>query len=213
MSETIGKAIAAALVKFQGLVEAIPKTADNPFFKSKYADLAGIWTSIQPTLKACYLGVSNTGSTNGKTVTVRTVVVHGASGETISSEISADAKDASPQAIGSAITYLRRYGISMALGLVTEDDDGEAATEHPKARSQQQVAGEPTKKLGLTPEEEKKRALWELLQAAVNGDPDKQNTVKLMIANEKPGETRFSALTASQCQHVVDECMKVFAKV
>ena len=40
-SESI-KELATALCKFQGSVEKIKKTATNPFFKSKYANLADI---------------------------------------------------------------------------------------------------------------------------------------------------------------------------
>ena len=39
------------------------------------------------------------------------------------------AKDASPQAIGSCITYLRRYSLSAVVGIASEiDDDGNSAT-------------------------------------------------------------------------------------
>jgi hypothetical protein len=43
------------------------------------------------------------------------------------------AKDASPQAIGSCITYARRYGLSSVVGIASEiDDDGNAATHSEK---------------------------------------------------------------------------------
>ena len=37
------------------------------------------------------------------------------------------AKDASPQVVGSCVTYLRRYGLQAMVGIAPEDDDGNAA--------------------------------------------------------------------------------------
>jgi hypothetical protein len=70
----------------------------------------------------------------GKEVTVTTVLLH-ASGARMSSPLTCDAKDASVQSVGSAISYLRRYGLISIAGQagddieedVVDDDDGEAA--------------------------------------------------------------------------------------
>ena len=64
--------------------------------------------------------------TNDARVTVRTRLIH-TSGQWIESATSATAKDVDPQAVGSVITYLRRYSLSSMLAIATEDDDGEAA--------------------------------------------------------------------------------------
>jgi len=48
-SESI-KELAAALVAAQAEMPVVPKEADNPYFKSKYADLASIVKMIQPVL-------------------------------------------------------------------------------------------------------------------------------------------------------------------
>ena len=42
--------LAAALVAAQGEFAAVPKTADNPFFKSKYAPLSTVVEVTQPIL-------------------------------------------------------------------------------------------------------------------------------------------------------------------
>lgn len=55
-----------------------------------------------------------------------TTLLH-TSGQYISSRLVLYSKDNSPQAIGSAITYARRYSLAAIVGVVTEDDDGEAA--------------------------------------------------------------------------------------
>lgn len=72
-------------------------------------------------------------------VTVTTLVAH-KSGQWISSEIAMVAADTSPQTIGSAITYGRRYGFSAMVGIVSEeDDDGKAASE--KRAKQNDIGG------------------------------------------------------------------------
>lgn len=46
-----------------------------------------------------------------------------------------------PQQLGSKVTYLRRYSLSMAFGIAAEDDDGAAAS----ARPQRQSSAAPSK--------------------------------------------------------------------
>ena len=48
-SATIGKLV-MALAKAQGQIKAAPKDSDNPFFKSKYADLASVWEACREPL-------------------------------------------------------------------------------------------------------------------------------------------------------------------
>ena len=60
-------------------------------------------------------------------VSVETVLVHAASGESVSCTSSCTANAGDAQAVGSAQTYMRRYGLMSLLGLAPEDDDGQAA--------------------------------------------------------------------------------------
>lgn len=120
--------LAAALAKAQGAIPNPKKDTENPFFKSKYADLAAVWDAARPHLSANGLSFIQMPSAEGNKVTVTGKLLH-ASGEWIESSISGLAKDASPQAIGSCITYLRRYQLSAMLGIAAEaDDDGNAAS-------------------------------------------------------------------------------------
>jgi threonine dehydrogenase-like Zn-dependent dehydrogenase len=68
-------------------------------------------------------------SVDGQTVSVCIVIGHDGGGE-LSSILSAQARDGSPQAVGSCITYLRRYGLMALAGVPAEDDDAESATNH-----------------------------------------------------------------------------------
>ena len=123
-SESI-KNIAGALVKFQASVSKVAKEANNPFFKSKYASLANILDTIQKPLSECGLAISQFPDGNALT----TIILHADSGEWMeSSYVMPVAKQNDPQAMGSAITYARRYALGSILNLnIDDDDDGEKA--------------------------------------------------------------------------------------
>lgn len=120
--------LASALSKAQGIIVPASKSADNPFFRSKYADLAAVWEVARDPLYKHGLAVTQLPSAEGNVVTVETILTH-SSGQYISSKLTMTAKDAGPQAIGSCITYIRRYSLSAVVGIASEiDDDGNAAT-------------------------------------------------------------------------------------
>jgi hypothetical protein len=145
-SESI-KNIAGALVTFQASVSKVSKEANNPFFKSKYASLANILDTIQKPLSECGLAITQFPDGNALT----TLIVHAESGEWMeSSYVMPVAKQNDPQAMGSAMTYARRYALGSILNLnIDDDDDGEKAM----GRQEQMVRA----KRPLTP----KDANWE----------------------------------------------------
>jgi hypothetical protein len=130
-SETIG-ALAAALSKAQADITGALKDSSNPFFKSKYADLASCWDACRKQLAANNLAVIQTVYVHwDKDESVLATTLAHSSGEWIRSELPIRAKDASPQAQGSAITYARRYALAAIVGLAQIDDDAEAAQGRP----------------------------------------------------------------------------------
>lgn len=124
-SESIG-ALAAALSKAQADITGALKDSANPFFKSKYADLASCWDACRKQLAANNLAVIQTTEWNPNGIMLLTTLVH-ESGQWIRGELPIRAKDDSPQAQGSAITYARRYALAAIVGLAQIDDDAEAA--------------------------------------------------------------------------------------
>jgi hypothetical protein len=60
-------------------------------------------------------------------VWVDTLLTH-SSGQWIGGTVSVTAREDTPQAIGSAITYLRRYALQSFVGVAPEDDDGNLAS-------------------------------------------------------------------------------------
>ena len=129
-SETIG-ALAAALAKAQGAMEGAPKDANNPFFKSKYADLASVWGACRKQLSDNGLAIvqaafGDTYDQAPSVIGVATTLVHD-SGEWMRGTISMIPDKPGPQAAGSVLTYCRRYALAAMVGVYQEDDDAEAA--------------------------------------------------------------------------------------
>ena len=126
-SESIA-GLAAALAKAQGAMKGAVKDSANPFFKSKYADLASVVEAIRAAFSANGLSyVQTVQSSDLDEVRVETMILH-SSGEWISCGVLAlpvSKNDA--QGYGSALTYARRYSLSAAVGVAPEDDDGNAA--------------------------------------------------------------------------------------
>jgi len=124
-SESIG-ALAAALSKAQADITGALKDSQNPFFKSKYADLASCWDACRKQLAANGLSVIQTTRMTEQGLMLVTTLAH-ASGEWVAGEMPVLTKDASPQGQGSGITYARRYALAAIVGLAQIDDDAEAA--------------------------------------------------------------------------------------
>jgi len=116
--------ISTALSGAQGDMNPAPKDSTNPHFKSRYADLASCKEAAKPALAKHGLAVVQTISTNfdQKAVGVFTRLTH-KSGQWYEGETWCQPRDLTPQSIGAAATYLRRYGFSAIIGLVTEEDD------------------------------------------------------------------------------------------
>jgi len=127
-SESI-KELAVALCKFQGAVEKIKKTTTNPFFHSKYANLADILDVIREPLSES--GLSFVQFPKGQ-CELETMLMH-ISGEWMSETYEMKPTKNDPQGLGSVITYQRRYALGAILGLnIDEDDDGNSASAKPK---------------------------------------------------------------------------------
>lgn len=127
-SESI-KELATALAKAQGEIKGAVKDSDNPFFKSKYADLASVVEAIRAAFSKNGLSyIQTTDPSEKNEVRVSTTILH-ASGEWFDCGILAlPVAKADAQGFGSALTYARRYSLSAAVGVAPEDDDGNAAS-------------------------------------------------------------------------------------
>lgn len=131
--------LAAALVKAQSAMGGAKKDSSNPFFKSKYADLASVDAAISGPASENGLSYVQIAHERDNAAAIETVIVH-SSGETLSCGIvSVPVAKSDAQGFGSALTYARRYSLAAAFGVCPEDDDGNAAAKAPPRGSPAEV--------------------------------------------------------------------------
>lgn len=121
-SESIAT-LAKALNLFQGELKPVPKESINPFFKHKYADISTIWEASRPLLAKHGFAIAQLPTVENNQIVLTTLLMH-ISGEWLSSDLLVTpVKLNDPQAVGSALTYARRYALSAILGICSEEDD------------------------------------------------------------------------------------------
>jgi hypothetical protein len=118
--------LAKALSRAQADMSGAKKSSNNPFFKSRYADLKEVIECVKEPFADNGLSFVQFPVSNDGFAGVETVIMH-SSGEWISNEYMLKVSKNDPQGIGSAITYARRYALQAACGVPSEDDDGESA--------------------------------------------------------------------------------------
>ena len=122
---------AAFLQAQKGFAPAL-KTATNPHFKSRYADLSAVVEAVIDALNANGIALLQVTHPNTNGVAIETLLVH-ESGQQLSGGIlTVPASKQDPQGYGSALTYARRYSLMAACGIAPEDDDGNAASRKPQ---------------------------------------------------------------------------------
>ena len=126
-----------AIADFQQEVQVIHKSTQG--YGYTYAELSTILEKINPLLKKHKLGFTQL--LNGNSL--QTIIFHHESGEHLDSNCNipqgVQLKGMNDfQVLGSAITYIRRYALSAALGLVT-DKDTDASGEQEKKENKSET--------------------------------------------------------------------------
>jgi len=202
-SETIAD-LAAALAKAQASIKGALKSSENPFFKSKYADLSAVWEACREPLTKNGLAISQHAGGDGTTVQVETVLLH-SSGQWISSTLTMRPTKSDPQAFGSAITYARRYALAAIVGVVTEDDDGNAASvQHASTPARVDVARKAIDKPAVASQKSelaKEIADWSGMSAK---DPTFAGVCAKIIGNASGGKFTAKSLSDDQAAIVLN---------
>jgi hypothetical protein len=185
--------LAAALIEVQKEVPKIPKTSDNPFFKSKYADLADVKTLADPIITKHGLAVTQWPSSNDKGDTLITMLLH-RSGQFIKSEMQLHLTKSDAQGQGSALTYARRYAYMASLGLVADaDDDGNRASQSQSSDAGSKPKPKTTKKANRETGELEHNMTKAMLDKIAG--PDRQ---KFMDELEKKHKIKIGAVPESK---------------
>jgi len=127
-SDNIDK-LASALAKAQSEMKGAEKKSTNPFFQSSYADLHTVIEASLPHLTKYGLSVIQGNDSKPGEFYVTTMLLH-ESGQWIKSHLKMPVEKVTAQAIGSTITYGRRYGFSSMVGISQYDDDGNSLSQN-----------------------------------------------------------------------------------
>jgi len=114
---------------------------ENPFFSSKYADLSSVWTVAREPLTKNGLSVVQTFDVDGGDSPIIVTTLLHESGQWIKGRLRVPIVKTDPQAVGSSITYGRRYALSALLGICPEDDDAEKGMKREKKQKAQNQEG------------------------------------------------------------------------
>lgn len=119
--------LSGAMAKAFAEIEAATKSANNPHYKSKYADLGAVIDAVKPALIKHGLFFTQRSHPAENGVSVETVLHHEGGEELSLGTLFVPANKQDAQGFGSALTYCRRYSLMTAFGVPAEDDDGNAA--------------------------------------------------------------------------------------
>lgn len=116
--------IEQTIMAFQAVFSGVEKKRKNTFTDSLYANLDDVWNAIKPHLLNLEISVIQplVIQLDGKQV-LKTIIKN-KWGASIESTMELLLEKQTPQGLGSALTYARRYSLCGLLGIVeTEDDD------------------------------------------------------------------------------------------
>jgi hypothetical protein len=174
-ADTDIESIYSALAKAQTEMGKALKSATNPHFRSKYADLGAVMDACLPALNKHGISVIQPMVESEFGRGVKTLFLH-TSGESVENIVPLIVGKQDMQGLGSAYTYARRYGLMGLAGIAPEDDDGNAAvtsveTAPPREKSWGQTVVDETCGLGASDAEKA-----EALADAILGEFERKST-------------------------------------
>lgn len=121
------KSVYAALAAAQSEMGKATKDAENPHFKSKYADLSAVVDAVRPSLNKhgiAYFHIPEQGEFGHA---MKTVLYHGGSDTSITASVPLILGKQDMWGYKSATTYAKRIGLESVTGIAPEDDDDGSA--------------------------------------------------------------------------------------
>lgn len=209
--------IASAMSKLQGEIEDANK--DTSGYGYKYADLSQVLSIIRPLLSKNGLSFTQHISNADDKIIIETMLMH-SSGQWMASEIAMPPVQGksmnAAQAVGSIITYGRRYALTAIFGITQTDDDG--AVDKPRideSKKAQQEYNKPlydVKEKPLTKPVEQSQFLgkdqvFKLSKLIFDAKIDAKQIY------EKYKITGYEQLTNAQAKEIAADCQSKFLTV
>ena len=126
----MGEAVSleSKLLAIQKDLPSLKKSAENPHFRNTYVPLETVLSELLPKLNEAGLLLVQAPSDVDGQPALTTGIYDTETDEALEFSVPLVLDKQTPQAVGSAITYMRRYSLMSILGLVGEPDtDAEAA--------------------------------------------------------------------------------------
>ena len=175
------KNISTALVKAQMAFRPTLKTATNPHFKSRYADLASCVEAVIDALNNNGIFLFQTTSEHIDGIICETSFLH-ESGERLDcGKLFLPAPKHDPQGFMSCLTYIRRASLMAATGQAPEDDDGNAAVRKPIINDAALI--DHLSAIEASTDQDTLKNAYKAAYAACNGDSEWQK--KVIAAKDK----------------------------
>ena len=175
------KNISTALVKAQKAFGPALKTATNPHFKSRYADLASCVEAVIDALNNNGIFLFQTTSEHIDGIICETSFLH-ESGERLDcGKLFFPAPKHDPQGFMSCLTYIRRASLMAATGQAPEDDDGNAAVR--KTTVDETILIDHLAAIEASTDQDSLKNAYKAAYTACNGNADWQK--KVIAAKDK----------------------------
>lgn len=206
--------LASALAELQTKLPEITKSktahvrSEKGNYSYAYADLAAVTKALLPVMGGLGLSFTARPTVNERGQFVLAYALrHASDSAYVSGEYPLpSAADRSPQAIGSAITYARRYALCAVTGAVAEEDDDGAKAEAEHQQDEWETAAKPPTKSQTAKFDELAKGIaaaesagglkvgWDLLVAAYKADEIttvQANELKAEITSRKEEISRL----------------------
>lgn len=187
-----------AMLKARMAFPSIHRTANNPFFKSKYAALPDIMAAIEPHLHDNGLMLQSTvilPMEEGARYTLQTSLIHAESGQRLTARYPLNPVKDDPQGFGAALTYAQRYTLNAMFWIAPDfDDDGNEAS----GLTQKPAPAKPKPAPGPDP------LMLKLVAALDSGIVDPEKVAKVRAAIEAEKAKGHDGLSLAQIQKSLD---------
>lgn len=217
----IAPELAAALARAQGEFQTIRKDRSATVtmksggqYRYAFADLATVLEAVRPALAKHELALVQLPTVRqvdcAAFVAIETILAH-SSGASIATHLELALSDSTPQAIGSGMTYARRYSVLALLGIAAEDEDDDAEGAQPRAPEQRPArerkgSAEPAKA-----SESQRKMVWARAKERARGflaegdaDGEKRLAEEIVRAALPDGITSSKEITSRQVDGVLD---------
>lgn len=210
-SNTPEKPIVKALIEAKREFKPFVKNKINPHYKSAYADMTAVASSVDEALAKHGLTYVQPFEWKDGLLFIYTRLMH-TSGDELTSTYPINVQGHKPQEVGGAITYGRRYALTSLLGLAADDDDDGNEAPHdttpakpaPKPKSEGTWTEPQTKKEQKAVDEGKKDGLCNTTIRTV--EPKEKNGIKFMALVTPAGE--FAVLESPHRMEILTTAQK-----